>query len=101
MNPETKGENWIVIPGRAEGPTWESAGRVVRLRPLIGLPRRHAPRNDGRGGGQATESVCPDEAFLNLKKLRIFGNLSSEMFCLALNGGGFILRTLNYSILLK
>ena len=51
MNPETKGENWIVIPGRAEGPTWESAGRVVRLRPLIGLPRRHAPRNDGRGGG--------------------------------------------------
>ena len=40
----------ILIPGRAEGPTWESAGRVVRLRPLIGLPRRHAPRNDGRGG---------------------------------------------------
>ena len=60
-----KYENWIVIPGRAEGPTWESAGRVVRLRPLIGLPRRHAPRNDGRGGGQATESVCPDEAILN------------------------------------
>ena len=50
MNPETKGENWIVIPGRAEGPTWKSAERVVRLRPLIGLPRRHAPRNDGRGG---------------------------------------------------
>ena len=50
--PETKGENWIVIPWRAEGPTWESAGRVVRLRPLIGLPRRHAPRNDGRGGGR-------------------------------------------------
>ena len=59
-----KYEPWIVIPGRAEGPTWESAERVVRLRPLIGLPRRHAPRNDGRGG-QATESVCPDEAILN------------------------------------